>query len=204
MDSALKDIQSKLSTSNIAQELFSSFTARWAPNVHARSLFHTWTPPSHKAVLDVEIQFLHEQFAETYPESLMDHIQRMVTGEAPFFPATLSLVYDRLIEQGFSLQASTSNLSISPSSHSQALPTPGPVHVPLITTVEWTGLRCVRCRTVTLVNDLYGGLHCPYCDDRGRNGKGWKGKPFMRCTGCGVLRENYGNTCYDGCGLYFS
>jgi len=33
---------------------------------------HSFTPgrpPSHKAVLDVEIQFLHEQFAETYPVS---------------------------------------------------------------------------------------------------------------------------------------
>jgi hypothetical protein len=38
-EDALTSIQSKLSASNITQELFSSFTARWAPNGSDRSLF---------------------------------------------------------------------------------------------------------------------------------------------------------------------
>jgi len=49
----------------------------------------------------MEIQFLHETFTEKDPKLLIDHIQRMVSGEAPFFPTTLSLVYDRLAEQTF-------------------------------------------------------------------------------------------------------
>jgi len=49
----------------------------------------------------MEIQFLHETFTEKDPKLLIDHIQRMVSGEAPFFPVTLSLVYDRLAEQTF-------------------------------------------------------------------------------------------------------
>jgi len=204
MENALEDIQSNLSTSNIAQELFSSFTARWAPNVHARSLFQTQTPSSHKAVLDVEIQFLHEQFTGKYPKSLTDHIQKMVSGEAPFFPATLSLVYDRLVEQGFSLQASTSNLSISPSSHSQAFPTPGPATVPFIATAEWVGLKCARCKTIISVDDLYLGVYCIFCDERGKNGMGQKGQPFVRCTGCSTLRVRYNDMCCTGCGLTFS
>ncbi|KAF9642810.1 hypothetical protein BDM02DRAFT_3273313 [Thelephora ganbajun] len=82
-DDALRDVQSKLSTSNIARELFTSFAA------------------SHKAVMDMEIQFFHENFTEKDPKLLMDHIQRMASGEAPFFSTTLSLVYGKLLEKAF-------------------------------------------------------------------------------------------------------
>src|SRR5882757_5270960 len=49
----------------------------------------------------MEIEFLHKRFTEKDPQLLMDHIRRMGSGEAPFFPTTLSLVYDKLIGGGF-------------------------------------------------------------------------------------------------------
>jgi hypothetical protein len=49
----------------------------------------------------MEIQFFHERFTEKDPELLVDHIGRMASGEAPFIPATLSLVYDKLVESAF-------------------------------------------------------------------------------------------------------
>ena len=51
--------------------------------------------------MDMEINFLHECFSKKDPKQLMDHIQRMGSGEAPLFAKTLGLVYDRLIEKTF-------------------------------------------------------------------------------------------------------
>jgi len=56
---------------------------------------------SHKAVMDMEIQFLHDNFTEKDPMLLMGHIQRMAFGEAPFFATTLGLVYEKLVEKAF-------------------------------------------------------------------------------------------------------
>jgi len=75
----------------------------------------------------MEIRFLHETFTEKDPELLIDHIQRMVSGEAPFFPTTLSLVYDRLVEQTF-----PKHISPGPGlwglTKGQNITTPTPVH----------------------------------------------------------------------------
>jgi hypothetical protein len=94
-------IQSTLSTSNIIQELFSSFTARWASNGSDAYSSHTWTSFNHNAVLDMEIEFFHERFADKDPKLLIDHIERMASGGTLFFPTTLSLVYDKLFEKAF-------------------------------------------------------------------------------------------------------
>ena len=51
--------------------------------------------------MDMEIQFLHDNFTEKDPKLLMGHIQRMAFGEAPFFATALSLVYDKLVEKAF-------------------------------------------------------------------------------------------------------
>lgn len=51
--------------------------------------------------MDSEIQFLLEHFSERHPKFLMEHIQSMVSGETPFLPTTLSLVYNKLIEMVF-------------------------------------------------------------------------------------------------------
>ena len=49
--------------------------------------------------MDMEIQFLHENFTEKDPKLLMDHIKKMAAREAPFFGTTLSLVFDKLVEK---------------------------------------------------------------------------------------------------------
>lgn len=49
----------------------------------------------------MEIQFLHENVVEKDPKLLIDRLQKMASGEAPFFPTTLSLVYDKLVEKAF-------------------------------------------------------------------------------------------------------
>jgi hypothetical protein len=49
----------------------------------------------------MEIEFLHEKIPMNDPKLLMEHIQRMASGEAPFFATTLSLVHDKLIEKAF-------------------------------------------------------------------------------------------------------
>ena len=51
--------------------------------------------------MDMEIQFLHDNFTEKDSKLLMGHIQKMAFGEAPFFATTLSLVYDKLVEKAF-------------------------------------------------------------------------------------------------------
>jgi hypothetical protein len=47
----------------------------------------------------MEIQLLHKMSTEKNTKLLMDHVRRMASGEAPFFPATLGLVYYKLVEE---------------------------------------------------------------------------------------------------------
>jgi hypothetical protein len=54
---------------------------------------------SHTAIMDMEMQFLHESFLGKGPKLLVDHIRRMGSGEAPLFATTLSLVYEKLFEK---------------------------------------------------------------------------------------------------------
>jgi len=67
----------------------------------------TWTPSSHREVLDMEIQLFHDRVTEKNPKLLIDHLQRMASGEAPFFPTALSLVYDKLAETAFPKRTSS-------------------------------------------------------------------------------------------------
>ena len=46
--------------------------------------------------MDTEVEFFHKTFAGKDPKALMDHIEKMASGEAQFFPMTLSLVYGKL------------------------------------------------------------------------------------------------------------
>ena len=48
--------------------------------------------------MDLEIKFFHETPVQD-PKLLVDHIHRMASGEAPFFPATLGLVYGTLAKK---------------------------------------------------------------------------------------------------------
>jgi hypothetical protein len=100
---AFKFIQSKLSSSNIIEELFSSFAARWALNgpTHAPLFFYTQTSFSHQPIMKMEIEVLFQHLTKEDPKLLMDYIQSVTRGEATFFPTTLSWVYDRQMGREF-------------------------------------------------------------------------------------------------------
>ena len=202
MEDALKDIQSKLSASNVAQELFSVFAARWVSRVYIRSNFHARSPFSHEAVLDLGVQLLYDCPSKDHPQLLTDHIQRMASGEAPFFPTTLSLVYDKLVGKALPKGiASPSTLDVTSPSNLPAGPITGAV--PSSATNDWAELKCARCRGVEPVQRLLSGLYCPTCPATGRNGKYQRGRPFMRCTWCSTLRDRTGRVCH-ACGSRFS
>jgi hypothetical protein len=172
----------------------------------------------------MEIQFFHERFTEKDPKLLIDYVGRMASGEAPFFPTTLSLVYDKLVENafpkhipsglgpgGFTLGSSTSTSNVASSStlavtsppvvsfvSSPDLQPPAPSPgLPLNAATKWAGLTCVRigCGRITSIYDLYEGLHCPYCPETGKNGSLETGRPFMRCTQCNTLRDVHVKVC---------
>ena len=212
--------------------------------------FPTLTPPSHKEVLDMEVQLFHERFTERDPKFLTDYIQKMASGEAPFFPVILSMVYDKLVENLFlnptcssalgkssggqriinptpHLQASTSDSSATSSStsnistsfafgttssstisfappYSLGAPTPTPRLTPSRVTTESTWLKCARCGERAQLRDLYDGLHCPQCSEKGKNGRGKKGRPFMSCLRCNNLRVARLDVCAKSkCGVRF-
>ncbi|KAF9779806.1 hypothetical protein BJ322DRAFT_343003 [Thelephora terrestris] len=191
---ALKDIKSKLSPSNIAQELFTSFAA------------------SHTVVMDIEIEFLHSNFTEKNPKLLMEHIQRMAYGGAPFLSTTLSLVYDKLVEKvfvqpvasGFGLRDPPgSERTINPASHvnpppastptvtlpssSQTAPTPRPSG----TAAQVAWLECTRCGTYSILENVYEDMRCPICPERSAK----KGRPRMKCQLCNVTPVVYRVDC---------
>jgi len=77
--------------------------------------------------MDMEIQFFHDNFTQKDSKLLMEHIQRMASGEAPFFPTTLSLVYDKLVQKALAQPVpSGSGLGKSAEVESVADPCPRP------------------------------------------------------------------------------
>lgn len=51
--------------------------------------------------MKMEIEFFDKNFIGRDPKSLMDHLRSVASGEASFFPNTLSLAYDKLFERSF-------------------------------------------------------------------------------------------------------
>ena len=168
----------------------------------------------------MEIKFLHENFTEKDPKQLMDHIERMGSGKAPFFSKTLGLVYDKLIEKAFPKppvpsgsglgksvevqvvadpapppKASTSISSVPPTptqtegTRPSSPVTPFPPSTPPPTSSSplprWASLVCTQCGETAMLADLYDGLRCPECPSRPR---GKKGRPYMQCGLCNVVR----------------
>ena len=104
----------------------------------------------------MEVQYFHKKFPGKDPKPLMDHIQKVASGEVSFFPNVLSLVYDKLFEKSFpkdtpsnpSIPQVRTNQSATSSAPSQNLgfiftpttpsnpfsttssPTPGPSTIP--------------------------------------------------------------------------
>ena len=212
---ALKAIQSTLSTSNVVEELFSSFAARWASTGFLHSPpSHLNPPSSHKEILNMEIQFLRETVIKNDPKLLTDHIQKMASGEAPFFPTTLSLVYDKVVERAFTKytpfghgpggctdnqspfpptplpKPSTSTRSAGSSSTVGTTASPSNMQAPVPSTAIPTWLKCLQCSSVAWLRDLHEGLRCPRCPGRGK-----KGRPFMQCASCDVPRTTPRDDC---------
>lgn len=179
--------------------------------------------------MDMEIQFLHKNFTGKDPKLLTEHVQRMASGEAPFFAKTLSLVYDNLFEKIFAQpipsgsdvgkptevpnavvpsplpQASTTTSSIPSSSTSSVplsstpgvtplsnlqAPAPDPEPQPQPQPDPWSDdaplgwLQCNQCGETARLQDLYEGVRCPQCPPRSAK----KGRPYMQCQSCGVVR----------------
>ena len=127
--------------------------------------------------MEMEIEFLHKTISGTAFKLVMDYIQSAASGESPFFPKTLSLVYDKLAERSFPGKS-----LFSYSQPSSVPPAPG-------------FLMCARCRGLAPLEQLYDGLHCPSCAGAGRNGKGEIGHPYMRCLACTHLRVTRVDRC---------
>lgn len=166
--------------------------------------------------MDMEIRFLHESFADKDPKLLMDHIQRMASGEAPFFAGTLSLVYDGLVGKTFT-QSTPSSSGLGKPTECQGVAVPSPLlqastsssNVPLPSTPSdpppsglqapepepalgpWTWLQCNQCGNSATKEELYDGLRCPDCPSRG----GKKGRPYMQCPLCNVVRVTPRDIC---------
>ena len=194
----------------------------------------------------MEMEFLCNNVTKMDPKTLTDHIQSAASGEAPFFPVTLSLMYDKLVENSFPKDAPSnsgtsrlpgkqsvaiftpfqvsSSASITTSAPTQmpsasdfasnltpisgssrfpgvtpSLPTyslssglnpsvPTPTPAPSTTPTTRASLICVRCCGRVRLAQLYCGLRCPQCTEDGSDGRGQKGRPFMRCSECSQLR----------------
>lgn len=172
---------------------------------------HTWAPFSHQAVADIEIEFLLRNFTEKNPKLLMEHIQKMASGEAPFFSATLSLVYDKLVERVLTqpispgkpteagnksaaeptstTQASSPMFSFVNSAATPTVPLPPQSPAPVPHAPVW--LVCFQCGDQARMQDLPEGTRCPRCPSRSPQ----KGKPFMQCPLCRLVRAARHPTC---------
>ena len=137
---------------------------------------------SHGEIMDMEIEFLRGNFTEKHPKLLMEHIQRMASGEAPFFSKTLSLVYDKLVEYTSTRPTITDpDLGKSPEIRSQSIAEPASTSQ----RPHWVVLlKCRKCGERAMSRDLYDGLRCPRCPPRPSG----KGRPFMRCPLCKIAR----------------
>jgi len=160
----------------------------------------------------MEIHFLDERATELDPKLLIDHTQRMASGEAPFFPTTLSLVYDKLIEKSFTNRTpfdpgpggcTKGESLIHPSIPlSQALAsTCSILPAPIVETIASSSNLQTPAPTygpilpITTPNSAW--LKCQKCGEVARlrdlheslrcprcPTKGKKGRPFMECTSC--------------------
>ena len=186
------------------------------PSVSSAHFSHTWTS-SYTAIMDMEIQFLHETFPGKGPKLLVDHIRRMGSGEAPFYSTTLSLVYDKLVEktvaqsvpsssglgksieildtappQASAFTFSTSQSSGTASSSSQPpVPTPAPASPSISSNNQLVWLVCSKCGEPASLGELYNGLKCPRCPPRG----GRRKRPCMICQLCGGSRPERKDKC---------
>ena len=145
--------------------------------------------------MEIEIEFFHKNFTKKDPKSLTDHIQIMALGEAPFFPATLGLVYGKLFRKTLA-QPVASKSSLRRPANAEVAPfpaTPG-------TTVRAELLKCPQCSARVRLKDLYDGFRCPRC----LPGNVFRLRPFVECPLCDTLRAGDSDSCIKrSCGVKF-
>jgi len=184
------------------------------------SFSHAWTSSSHKEVMDMEIQFLLKD-----SKSLMKHMQRMASGEAPLFSTTLSLVYDRLIEKAFGLSIPSgsgfvksiqvynpapslppsSTFSVSSSSTPNSIP---PSNVPALAPEPEPQSQPQPQVIPSSTAAPWALLQCTGCGKTARlqdiHGGArcprcppsvWDGRPSMQCQLCGALKLQHRDEC---------
>lgn len=133
--------------------------------------------------MDLEIKFLNENSPGENPKLLMDHVQRMVSGEAPFLPATLSRIYGALARK--------------------VLAPPIPFGSNITSNIDPShkvSLICPQCYQTASRGSLCGGLCCPRCPRRNRK----RGRPHMECPLCNTTRVSRDKSCSGrGCEAVF-
>ena len=188
------------------QELFTSFAARWVFNIQQLLSFifpHPLISGSHTAVMEMEIEFFRRNFPEQNPKLLTDHIQKMELGEAPFFPATLSLVYEKLLSKALPQPvASGSGHRMLPGSGDEGATRAG------FSQPNRLLLECEKCGEHERLQNLCYESYCPRCFQR-------LGllqyvfcflpnhcTPIMKCPSCHSLRRTFNEFCGQ-CGIHF-
>lgn len=165
----------------------------------------------------MEIKLFHETFTEQNPKPLMDHMQRMASGEAPFFPATLSLVIGTLarkvlprpitsgsrlgksreiwdqsaIETAPAIQVSNSTPDVDPSLTPSTIPSSSsqdPASASGPSGAENNTVSLI-CPRCRRISSSSSGLRCPRCRCRPKKAQRTELPPFMRCARCNTQRK---------------
>ena len=156
----------------------------------------------------MEIEF-YKTSTKHDPKLVMDHIQRIASGETPPPSTGLSFVYDKLVERIFEHPiASGSDLgkptepagkqittepcptTAQTSDPPSRVPLPSileaPDPAPPLEPIPLTAIRleCFQCGERARLRDLHNGLRCPRCPPRTHG----RGRPFMQCPACNLVR----------------
>ena len=173
----------------------------------------------------MEIDFFRRNLTEENPELLMEHIQRMASGEAPFFSATLSLVYRKLFEKVFPLPiAPVQGPRKSPIPRDRNVTKPTPVtrapssisntRAPTSSTTLLSNRKTASPVPRKVLLNTIGGtelLKCFQCGERAKvaelhndlycsrcpSGSGFTGRPYMRCPLCNAVRTVRRSNCLN-------
>ena len=130
--------------------------------------------------METEIEFFHKNFTEKDLKLLMGHLQRMASGEEPYFPTTLSLVYDKRFRGTFA-QPVAAGFGLGKSSDTGNRNTVARTEL----------LKCWKCGERARLQDLYEGFYCPNC----QLSRYMISRPLMQCPLCGSYREETGTDC---------
>lgn len=147
--------------------------------------------------MEMELEFFDRCCVEQKPK-LLEHIQGMSSGNAPFFPTTLSLIYEKLFGKAFAQSITPSSGLDKLGNQSAVGLTPSPVSLSTAFRVEL--LKCGWCGARVGLKDLHNSFHCPHCPPSSI----FHIRPFMQCPLCDHVRECDSDSCFErSCGVRF-